>query len=544
MAADAHLGYDVVCLGSGAAGLTAAITANEHGLSALVIEKSSKIGGVASISGGQAWIPANHLAEEAGIDDSVEDAVAYLMWIGGGLGDETRTRHYCTFAREAVRFLADHADVAWQIVPVADDYHGHPEALHSRGPGRLLEVKLFEGSSLGAAQPFTRHGPERVTASELYTVRPPAAEVKARGERDERGHGGALLGALVKNALERGIEFWRDSPGTALLVTDGRVRGVRATHDGSVVEVAAHWGVVLATGGYDTNPADLASFNADHAVSTSSLPSVTGDHFRLAGRLGARIATPFRLPHNFHLPAVPEIRDADGVLQRNGSIVHSASMHAVVVNRRGRRFADETTSASLDAGLFAIDVLEPWKFANNPCWAVWDQQHVARYLDPEAMKTPGVITASTLKDLAVATGIDPDGLKAEIGRFNANVALGCDPDFGRGSPNAGHIRGGGDRSVGTDSTLGTIEQAPFYAVQLVQTTMGLPHAGLVTDEFSRVLDWDDAPIKGLYAAGGSVAFLEFGWNYTPGNANARSLLQGFCAGAHLGSTATSKSGPI
>ncbi|MCL2395513.1 MAG: FAD-dependent oxidoreductase [Acidimicrobiaceae bacterium] len=536
MAPQAHAEYDVVCLGSGAAGLTAAIAAHELGLSVLVVEKSSKIGGVAAISGGQAWIPANHLAEEAGIEDSVENAVAYLMWIGGGLGDEARARHYCTYARQAVRFLADHAGLAWQIVPVADDYHGHPEARHSLGPGRLLEVELFPGSSLGAAQSFTRHGPERITASEVYTVAPPEAEIEARRERDERGHGGSLLGSLVKNVLERGIDVWRDAPATELLVADGRVSGVRATHEGSVVEVAARRGVVVATGGYDSSAADRASFDADHAVSTSSLPSVTGDHFRLAGRLGARVAAPFRLPHNFHLPGVPVIRDADGVVQRDASIVRSAAMHAVVVNRRGRRFADETTSASRDAGLFAVDVHEPWKFANNPCWAVWDAQHVARYLDPEAMQTPGIVSAQSLKELAVAAGIDPDGLEEEIARFNANVALGTDPDFGRGSPNAGHIHGG-DRSGAEESTLGTIEQPPFHAVRLVQTTMGLPHAGLVTDGFGRVLDWDDVPIEGLYAAGGSVAFLEFGLNYTPGNANARSLLQGFCAGSHLGSSA-------
>jgi 3-oxosteroid 1-dehydrogenase len=445
------------------------------------------------------------LPEEAGIDDSAEEGVAYLMWIGGDLGDQARARHYCTEARKAVRFLADHAGLAWQIVPVADDYHGHPESLHSRGPGRLLEVMLFPGSSLGAAQTITRHGPERITASESYAVTPSEAEIEARGERDERGHGGSLLGALVKNVLERGIDVWRDAPATELLVTDRRVSGVRATHNGSVVDVAARCGVVVATGGYDSSAADRGSFDGDHAVTTSSLPSVTGDHFRLAGRLGARVAAPFRLPHNFHLPAVPEIRDADGVVQRDASIVRSGSMHAVVVNRRGRRFADETTSASRDAGLFAVDVHEPWKFANNPCWAVWDAQHVARYLDSEAMQTPGVVTAPTLKELAMAAGIDPDGLEAEIARFNANVALGIDPDFGRGSPNAGHIRGG-DRSGGPDSTLGTIEQPPYYAVRLVQSTMGLPYAGLVTDDFSRVLDWDDVPIEGLYAAGGRSLF--------------------------------------
>ena len=266
---------------------------------------------------------------------------------------------------------------------------------------------------------------------------------------------------------------------------------------------ASH-GVVLATGGYDSSSKDRASFDAGHEVSTVSLPSVTGDHLRLAGRVGARVAAPFRLPHNFLEPAVAEIRIDDGVVVRNRSIVLAPMPHAIIVNRHGRRFHDETTAAARDAGMLAVDVNAPWGYANRPCWAIWDAQHVARYLTEEAMRTPGVVSAPTITELAAVAGIDPDGLDAEIAHFNANVAAGNDPDFGRGALRASQLHG--DLERGSNPTLGTIEEAPFYAVRLIQRTMGIPHAGLVTDDHSRVLDWDDGPIEAAsMAAAAAVA---------------------------------------
>lgn len=527
--------YDVVCVGSGAAALTAAITAHEHGRSVLLVEKSAKIGGVAAISGGQCWVPANHLAEQAGIADSVEAGLAYLMFAGGAHGDEARARHYCTYARQAVKFLADHAGVAWQIVPVPDPFHGFAESTYSLPVGRLLEVGVFPGSSLGAVREITRSATDRITDTEAYGGPPDAAEVAARQERDDRARGGSLVGSLVKSVLDRGIEFWTQAGATSLVVTEGRVSGVRVQRGDQTVEVSARRGVLVATGGYDSSLRERLSFDAGHEVSTVSLPSVTGDHLRLAGRLGARVAAPFRPPHTFLEPDVPEIVDADGVIQRDRSVVRPTLPHAIIVNRQGRRFHDETMASGRDAALLALDVHEPWKYTNFPCWAVWDAHHAARYLPPPAARTPGVLSAPTLRELATAAGIDPDGLAEDVARFNANVAAGHDSDFGRGAFRAGQLHG--DLSGGGDPTLGPIEQAPFYAVRLVQRTMGIPQAGLVTDEHARVLDWDDRPIEGLYAAGGAVAMLEIGLNYTGGNANARGILQGFCAGNHLGSDA-------
>jgi len=516
------LDYDVVCIGSGAAGLTAAITAHERGLSVLVIEKTGKIGGVAAISGGQCWVPANHVAERADIKDSIEEGFAYLMWCGGGYGDERRARHYCTRARDAVRFLDEHADVRWQIVPVADPFHGYRESVHSLPVGRLLEVGVFPGASLGAAQSITRSAVDRITSSEAHGTPPAAAEVAARHQRDERTHGGSLVGSLVRNALERDVPIWPATPAVSLLTEASRVTGVRVVRDGAEVQIRARRGVLLATGGYDSNAADRRTFDAGHEVSTVSLTSVTGDHLRIAGRLGAKIAAPFRPPHNVLEPAVPAITDADATVQRDKSIVLADRPHAIIVNQRGRRFHDETFYSSRDAGLLVIDAVEPWHYANDPCWAIWDSRHVANYLRPESVGTPGVVSALTVEQLAREAGIDPDGLVAEVAQFNQGAANGIDPAFGRDARNPHTV----------EASLGTIEQPPFYAVGLVQRTIGIPQAGLVTDEHSRVLDWDEKPIDGLYAAGGAVAFLEIGLNYTGGNANARSILQGFCAADH------------
>jgi 3-oxosteroid 1-dehydrogenase len=119
-----------------------------------------------------------------------------------------------------------------------------------------------------------------------------------------------------------------------------------------------------------------------------------------------------------------------------------------------------------------------------------------------------------------------------VARFNGHALAGEDPDFGRGSHQADRFVG--DFAGSGHPNLGTIDQAPFCAVKLAIRTMGIPVAGLTADEHSRVIDWADRPIPGLYAAGNSVALADLGFAYEGGNANGRSLVYGFCAAEHAG----------
>jgi 3-oxosteroid 1-dehydrogenase len=523
---------DLICLGAGIGGLTAAVTAHELGLRPLVVEKTAKIGGVGGISGGQCWVPVNHLARAAGITDSVEAATAYLMYAGGGFGDERMARHYCARAGEIVQFLADKAGLTWVLVPVPDNFAGCPGAVGALELGRLLEVDVFPGALLGADRTRTRKERNVATATEVFTGSVGAAEIEQRRQRDDRARGGALAGALVRNALDRGIEIWTNSAPVALLREDGRVAGVRVAREGAEIDVRAGRGVVLATGGTDGS-AELTRIYEGRDRNTVSLLSTTGDHLRLAGLLGAKVVAPFRPIHTFLEPDVPVVLDEDGTVQRNLSIMRSAFPHAIIVNSRGRRFHNEADHQSRDAGLTAIDTRAPWSLANVPCWTVWDAQHVRKYFSGVAPDTPGVWSAATLPELAAAAGIDPDGLAVQVAEFNSHAVVGQDPDFGRGSHPADRFVG--DFAGPAHPNLGTIDQPPFYAVQLAIRTMGIPVAGLTVDEHSRVVDWADRPIRGLYAAGNAVALVDLGFAYEGGNANGRSLVYGFCAAEHAAS---------
>ncbi len=520
---------DLICLGAGIGGLTAAITAHELGLRPLVIEKTGKIGGVGGISGGQCWVPVNHLAKAAGITDSVDAATAYLMYAGGGRGEERMARHYCARAGEVVQFLADKAGLRWVLVPVPDNFAGCPGAIGALQTGRLLEVDVFPGALLGADRPRTRRERNVATATETFTGSVSVQEVEQRRQRDDRARGGSLAGALVRNALDRGIEIWTDFLPLALLRADGRVVGVRVAHDGAEVDLHASRGVLLATGGTDGSAA-LTQLYEGRDRNTVSLLSTTGDHLRLAGLLGAKVAAPFRPIHTFLEPDVPVVLDEDGTVQRNLSIMRSAFPHAIIVNSRGRRFHNEADHQSRDAGLTAIDTRAPWSLANVPCWTVWDSQHVQKYFGGAAPDIAGVWSAASLAELAAVAGIDPSGLPAQVADFNRHASAGQDPDFGRGSHSADRFVG--DFAGPGHANLGTIDQAPFYAVQLAIRTMGIPVAGLTVDEHSRVIDWADRPIPGLYAAGNAVALVDLGFGYEGGNANGRSLLHGFCAAEH------------
>jgi 3-oxosteroid 1-dehydrogenase len=523
---------DLICLGAGIGGLTAAITAHELGLRPLVIEKTGKIGGVGGISGGQCWMPVNQLARAAGITDSVEAATAYLMYAGGGFGDEQLARHYCARAGEVVKFLADKAGLNWVLVPVPDNFAGCPGAVGALESGRLLEVHVFPGALLGADRTRTRRERNFATATEVFTGSVSQEEIEQRRERDDRARGGALAGALVRNALDRGIEIWTNSSPVALLREDGRVVGVRVARADAEIEVRASRGVLLATGGTDGS-AELTRIYEGRDRDTVSLLSTTGDHLRLAGLLGAKVVAPFRPIHTCLEPDVTAVLDEDGTVQRNLSIMRSAFPHAIIVNSGGRRFHNEADHQSRDAGLTAIDTRAPWSLANVPCWTVWDSQHVQKYFGGVAPDTPGVWSAASLPELATAAGIDPDGLARHVAEFNRHAAAGRDPDFGRGSHPADRFVG--DFAGPGHPNLGAIDQPPFYAVRLAIRTMGIPVAGLTVDEHSRVIDWADRPIRGLYAAGNAIALVDLGFGYEGGNANGRSLVYGFGAAAHAAS---------
>jgi 3-oxosteroid 1-dehydrogenase len=212
--------------------------------------------------------------------------------------------------------------------------------------------------------------------------------------------------------------------------------------------------------------------------------------------------------------------------------------HCILVNRRGRRFCDESWGPSYVPALSHADIDAP-AVANQPFWAVFDSRHRARYRVGLAMPgeplSPAIVSAPTIRELAEKCGIDADGLEAQIARFNPAADAGEDPEFGRGTrPQA---RANGDRSQ-PNPNLGPVSEPPFYAVRMEASSIGIPTAGLVGDSEARVLDWWGAPIDGLYVAGNSMAMLDLGIGYNSGLANTRGITFAYIAARHAAGTGT------
>src|SRR6476619_1647545 len=173
--------YDVVVLGTGAAGLTAAVTAHEHGATVGVFEKADKIGGTSAWSGGMMWIPNNPLMAEAGIDDSTEEALTYLDSLSLDMIEPELARALIESGPEMIDFLRERTPVQFRIVAGFPDYH--PER---------------PGGKVGGAR----------------------SELARRAVRDERGAGLALIGRLLRACLDRGIEPQPDMRARELIVED------------------------------------------------------------------------------------------------------------------------------------------------------------------------------------------------------------------------------------------------------------------------------------------------------------------------------------
>jgi 3-oxosteroid 1-dehydrogenase len=205
--------------------------------------------------------------------------------------------------------------------------------------------------------------------------------------------------------------------------------------------------------------------------------------------------------------------------------------HTVMVNRTGRRFADESFFHDLDASFARFDG-STGQFPNRPAWFVFDANFRSKY--PLGPIMPGqplpdglVETADSIGELADILGMDRTNLEDTVERFNKACAAGVDEEFGRGLVPWSQVSFG-DARVTPNPLLGPVDKPPFHALQLTRLAASLPSAGLKTDTVGRVLRADGAPIPGLYAAGNSAARIDTG-GYQSGTANARGLTFGYLA---------------
>jgi 3-oxosteroid 1-dehydrogenase len=502
---------DIVIVGAGAAGLSAALAAHDSGASVVIIEKGGQLGGTAAISGGVVWIADNPRMQAAGMEDSAEDALAYFQSLNHGEMDDDVLAGFVREGPAALAFLEDAGAIQLSILPGYPDYYLDRPGAKQHG-GRALDNELFDFRELGewAEKVFSDGMIQRMMLRETPLggasgmVDP--AEMQRRASLDLRGFGQALIGRLLKACLARGIEPQLGCKGHRLVIEDGRVNGVDYDRDGVRQTIVARRGVILATGGFEWN-ADLKStFLRGPLTAPASPPGNTGDGLKMAMAAGAGLGN---MTSAWWAPTLAP----DGALWASGEqraspvLIERTLPHGIIVNRAGKRFCNEANNYASLAGAFHVFDPATYGYPNLPAFLIFDQQYRERY--PVGTVMPGaplpdwIISANSLSELAAVIGVDGDQLVRTVSDFNSHARNADDPQFGRGI--SAYDRFYGDRSrPGAAATLGAIEAPPYFAVEIKSGALGT-NGGARTNAAAQILDVGGDPIPGLFGAGNVIA---------------------------------------
>ncbi|MBB4860650.1 3-oxosteroid 1-dehydrogenase [Novosphingobium chloroacetimidivorans] len=534
---------DLVAIGSGIGGLSAAITAYDQGLSALVLERSDQVGGVTALSMGEVWVAGNHLESAIGIEDSADSGFRYLKRLSMDYGSDAAILNQVVHAPIALKYFEERIGLSMEPIRDCPDYY-YTRSNDAVAEGRMLECRPFPGRSLGDWAQKTRVSPQMpygFTHHDMFENGGTANIAKWNFEKmaerltnDERCLGAGLAAYFVKGALDRGIPMHTGTSAEELIGNGTRVIGVRVVRDGRDVFVKANKGVVVAVSSYERNQDYTKTLSQQLEIGSMVMSTVNGANFRLAGPVGARVAS---VPDITSLGfTIPGMEDEEGHLLWNSALPVIGQPHTIVVNRAGKRFGNEAFYRSF---YYAIDLIDggDQTHPNFPCWTIIDSQARDKYpfgsIMPQQEWPEGLGTiADTLGELAAKIGIDAAALEATVERFNAHAEKGVDPDFGRGThPWSTWMCG--DIYHKPSPVLGPLSKGPFYAVEMKR--MGgsaITATGILADEHGQALGWDDKPIAGLYVAGNSMARMETGAVMQSGISNARGMTYGWLIGNH------------
>src|SRR5215469_5044009 len=533
--ADSH---DVVVLGSGIARLATVLAASERGLRPLLIEKSEKLGGGTTNSYGLIWIGDNHLARAAGYKDNRADVVRYMRFLAGGEERDANLLAFVDWSPLVLQFF-ESCGVSFRLTHgITDHYYG--VAPGARGEGRTVEAELISGYELGAWRDRVRVPvgvPFFVTAEEQVAWgginRFSAWDqtlVRERRERDIRGKGVGLVCQFLKAILARAVPILTGEHVEHLMLEDNHVSGIDL-RDGR--QIAARRGVVLATGGYESNPDLVRDFEGLPNWLSLYPASIIGDGLLLATEIGAAVST---IRNNLQLfLAFPLPPDAPGNEPQThlAGIIELCSPHTVVVNQAGERFADESYFQGMVPALRYFDPATH-RYPNLPCYLIFDQNYAAAYSfagRPAGAEIPEwVAQGENPHALGAKLGVNADGLAATIRRFNDFCHIGVDNDFRRGAL-AWRLAHDSTLPIGHNPSIGPLDKPPFYGIEL--GLAGGSSAGVLTDEKAQVLNRRGKPLPGLYAIGNTAAKVEFGAGYQAGLTLASGMTFAYLAVDHM-----------
>ena len=486
--------YDVIVVGSGA-GIVGAYAAADRGLTTLLMEKTEWIGGTTAYSGAGMWFPANPAVVRAGIPDSIDQARTYLDNVVGGDSPRELREAFLQTGPKLVEELEKNPTFGQFFATNVPDYFHLPEG--SNHLGRCTFPPDYSRAELGPElEPLVR----RPIWTERWSVEEP----------DKMVGGQALIGRALKAFVETGNGTVKTNTGlTGLIVEDGRVVGVEADSNGTPVTFRARLGVLLASGGFERNKELREKYNLVKTDEwTQGNPGNTGAALQAAMAIGAGTDL---LDECWFCPGL--------VVHNSRPVFWSSVWGGIWVNNDGDRFCNERLPYD-QAGHAILKNQKETGAAPGPVHWVFDQRQldvggmeglpvapaVPGWYDVEAELAAGnLVKADTLEELAEKIGVPAGNLTKTVEQFNEYARKGDDEQFHRGDApwDKMIVYTVGPHQDGPNPVLGTIEQGPFYAAQIVVSDLGTK-GGLTTDTDSRVLDTDGKVIPGLYASGNAM----------------------------------------
>lgn len=533
---------EVLVVGSGAAGLTAAIVAHDGGAKVILLEKSSQFGGATAVSGGGLWVPNNRFLR-AGykIDvwdpkkkawvkesDSKEKALRYMKRSSLGMSTDELMETYVNTINEACNYLEENTRLKFSHARLLPEYYPEWGPDGAAQSGRSIEPQLYDMKKMPpeiaekiritpTSMPLLIDEIDSWGGLATFSTRWDLELIGKRMVDRIMGGGVALVAALVHSCHDRGIDMRLDTSARHLVVEGGRVIGVFAEHEGKELRIHAKKGVILCAGGFEWNESMVSCFLRGPMVGPLSPPHNTGDGHRMGAEVGAQLTLMYDawwFPST-HVPG----DEYDGKPYYKTLLYEKGLPGTMIVNKYGNRFTNEAANYR---GLLRVwHTWDPvkYEYTNIPAWLILDQACHERYtilLVPPMgeLPEPPFKRGDTLKELAEKANIDPDGLEEMVKRFNKYAKEGRDPEFHRGE--SWYDKFYGDSNWKPNPSLGPIEKPPFYAIEVLPGCLGTC-GGLKINKRAQVIDHDNRPISGLYAAGNNTGTI-MGMGYPGGGA--------------------------